>query len=160
VGIREKLNENPSVTTGVTAAIVIAAILFIVWQVIPHSSETGKAYFSADDGASYFSDDVSKLPPFDKNGKPAVRAYVYQCSNGKPFVLYLEKYTDDGRKRLEQMTNRPANSPPPTPMDPTTLTLVKKPGTGSWVGPRDPNYAKVIEIRCPDGGTNAEPVVP
>jgi hypothetical protein len=160
VGIREQLNEHPGATTGITAAIVIAAIGFIIWQVIPHAPEAGKAYFSTDDGASYFADDASNLPPYDKAGKQAVRAYVYQCATGKPFVLYLEKYTDDGKKRMEQMANRPANTPPPAAVDPTSISLVKKPGTGTWIGMRDPNYAKVTEVRCPDGSTSATPVLP
>ena len=160
MGIREQLNEHPGATTGITAAIVTLAIGFIVWQVIPHAPGAGKVYSSTDDGASYFADDASKIPPYDSGGKQAVRAYVYQCASGKPFVLYLEKYTDEGKKQMEQMNNRPANSPPPPAMDPNAVTLVKKPGTGTWVGVRDPNFAKIKEVKCPDGSTNATPVLP
>ena len=34
MGIRQTLNENPTITTGVTAGVIVLALIFIVWQAI------------------------------------------------------------------------------------------------------------------------------
>ncbi len=39
-------------------------------------------------------DDLDKVVPFDHGGKPAVRAMVFRCKNGKPFVAYLQRYSE------------------------------------------------------------------
>jgi hypothetical protein len=71
-----------------------------------------KAYYTVDDGQTWFADAMppEKLPPFTLDGKEAVRAHVYQYGDrGKPFVLYLEKYTPEARNRLANFYADPAN---------------------------------------------------
>ena len=88
MGIRETLNKNPGITTGATAGIILLAVGFIIYQLSGGGtpSVATKAYFTIDDGKTWFSDDINKVPPFDKDGKQAVKAYVYECPGGKPFV--------------------------------------------------------------------------
>src|SRR5205823_10436437 len=106
VGIRETLNQNPNVTTGLTAFIIIVAVAAIVWQISRGNSPAGgnggeRAFFTIDDGKSTFTDDVSKLPPFDYQGRPAYRAYVFVCKGGKiRFVGYLERYTKEAKAKI------------------------------------------------------------
>jgi hypothetical protein len=94
VGIRESLNQNPGITTGVTAGIIIIALGFIIWQSTrsDRPSLPTKMYYTDDDGATKFSDDITKVPPFDHKGKPAVRARVFTCDGGKnQFVADLDR---------------------------------------------------------------------
>src|SRR6476661_5482886 len=70
VGIRETLNQNPKIVTGVTAAIIVIALVFIFWPSSGGASGdgsgatgVGKAFYSSDDGQHWFQDDVHKLPP-------------------------------------------------------------------------------------------------
>ncbi|HEY8665465.1 MAG TPA: hypothetical protein VIL86_02310 [Tepidisphaeraceae bacterium] len=174
MGIREKLNENPAITTGATAGIIIIALIFIIWSVkgpsVPNAPT--KAYYTIDDGASYFADDIQKIAPFDHDGKQAVRCYVWKCKGGKPFISHLEKYTDEAKKQIEeamkQMPQGPNGKSPAGPMPmmmiESTMTgkLVKKPGKGEWLNQVAPEAQEVTKLQCPDGGSmeTIEPVYP
>lgn len=168
MGIRETLNKNPGITTGATAGIIILAVGFILWQSGMFGDSSGiatEAYYTVDDGATWFEDDINKVPPFDKGGKQAVRAYVYECPGGKPFVSHLERYTPAGKKAMEaaQKANDPNN---PVVMEDVMMTglEVKEAGTGDkgWVQQgAGAAAAKIMELKCPDGKVDGiMPVVP
>ena len=59
-----------------------------------------QVFFTDDDGKTWFPDDAKRVPPFDRNGKPAVRAHVYKCG-GKTFVNHMERYTPEAKKKVE-----------------------------------------------------------
>ena len=168
MGIRETLNKNPAITTGATAAIIVIAIGFIVWQLMGGSQPgiATEAYFSNDDGKTWFADDINKIPPFDKDGKPAYKAYVYKCPGSDPFVSHLERYTPEGKKAMEAaLSSTDPNNP--IMMEDVQLTAieVRKPGQGDpvkgWIRQSHPMAQKVMELKCPDGTTEGiEPVVP
>jgi hypothetical protein len=166
VGIREKLNENPAITTGATLVIVLIAVIFIVWQLIPHNPPIAtKDFYTDDDGATYFTDDIKLVPPFDHNGKEAVRARVFQCPGSGKFVGYMEKYSPNAKKQLDAAMSKPATQGPPAfdPMLEANLIngrLIKKPGEGKWVNQQDPTFQKIVDVHCPDGGTQIELVTP
>jgi hypothetical protein len=169
VGIRETLNKNPGLTTGATAGIILLAIGFIIYQLTGGGTPgmATEAYFSTDDGKTWFADDINKVAPFDKDGKPAYKAYVYKCPGGDPFVSHLERYTPEAKKAMEaaMKSNDPNN---PILMEDVQMTgvEVRKPGQGDpvkgWV--KQANAAasgKIMELKCPDGKTEGiEPVVP
>jgi hypothetical protein len=156
VGIRETLNQNPGLTTGVTAGIIVVALGIIIWQAAGGSgsapSGPNKLFYSDDDGATYFADDVTKVPPFDHNGKPAVRAHVYKCKDGKKFVGYLERVNADFRARMEKA--RPGPGGQAALMEDAMIGGMeyKKPGaTNKWVRQMTPDAQKVMDVTCPDG---------
>jgi hypothetical protein len=159
LGIRETLNKNPGITTGVTAGIVVAAIGVIVWQLWGGSGPgasgggVGKQFYSDDDGATYFVDSSTKVPPFDHNGKKAVRALVFQCGDGKPFVGMLQRYTPDAKAKVEKIQS--GAKPGDVVMEDIEITglEVKKPKTGDtgWVKQTDPKAGAINRVTCPDG---------
>jgi hypothetical protein len=109
-------------------------------------------FYSDDDGASFFVDDVKELTPFEHEGKSAVRAYVYRCAGEAPFVGYLQRQTDHGRQQ-KGVTNNTGSRP--TVADPAIFE-VKKPGDRHpWV-PADPrHFAQVLDVMnvpCPANG--------
>ena len=168
MGIRETLNKNPGITTGATAAIILIAIGFIIYQLSGGGapSVATEAYFTIDDGKTWFADDINKIPPFDKDGKQAVKAYVYKCPGGDPFVSHLERYTPEGKKALEaaQKSNDPNN---PVVLEDVMANgvEVKKPGADpvkGWAKQSNSAIAgKIMELKCPDGKVEGiEPVVP
>ena len=155
MGIREKMNENPAVTTGVTVAVLVVLVAFILYQVFAGGGsgtvpQPTKAWFTTDDGNSYFPDDINKLPPFKKDGKDAYRAYVFQCKDGKKFVAWVERYTLDGKKRVEQQM---AKKEPPMLEEGGTWIEVKPAKTGDkgWVKLLDEKAAAIRSPTCPDG---------
>lgn len=101
MGIREALNQRPGLTTGITATVIIAAIVYVIWQAVFGSDSSSdalkSAYYSIDDGKTWFVDDVSKPAPFVKDGGQAVRVHLFSVDGGKTKIpLYLEKFTDKG----------------------------------------------------------------
>jgi hypothetical protein len=158
LGIRETLNKNPSITTGVTAGIVVLAIGVNVWQLLPRGGSsamgngTPKSFYSDDDGATYFADDATKIPPFDHNGKKAVRAQVFQCGNNPPFVGILQRYTADAKAKMEKARS---GKPGDVVMEDFEITglEIKKPKTGDtgWIRQTDPKAGTVSRVTCPDG---------
>ena len=157
MGIRETLNKNPAITTAATAGIVLIAIIVIIWQLWGGSSPivssaASQMYYSVDDGKTYFADDASKIPPYDYNGKTAVRALVFDCGDGKPFVGLLQRYTKEARAKLEKAQS---GQPGDLLMEDIEITglEVKKPGTGDtgWVRQTDPRAGAVSRVTCPDG---------
>ena len=164
MGIRQTINEKPGLTTAATAGIILIAILFIGWQSCSGGGEgsvmSDKAFFTVDDGKTFFVDKSSNIPPYQKDGKVAVRAQVFTCDDGKTkFVGYLEMYTMQDKAMLEAVAQGQTNKGAPTPMPMPYMAgqpLVKKPGMPNWVpiGPQTSTmYQQVVSVKCPDGST-------
>ena len=164
VGVRETLNRHPKITAAVIGVILLA-VVYLFWSSGIAGSGAGtsgtKAYFSVDDGKNWFVDDAKKIPPFQKNGKDAVRAYVYQCPDGQKFVSHLERYTADAKKTLEASYAPGSRNIDLTALQriQTTGVEVKAPGQPNWVKLSDPKAAAVVTPKCPGGG-EPEPVLP
>jgi len=153
VGIRETLNQNPAITTGATIGIIVLTLVLVLYLSMGGGPSVGgqvsaKAFFTIDDGKNYFVDDAAKIPPFDYQGKQAVRAYVFSC-NGTKKVEYLQRYTPEAKKKLEAAT---ANKGRPDfgIMDQVQFTgvEVKKPGDKDWVKQNDERAVKVMQPQC------------
>ena len=161
MGIRETLNENPRLTTGITIGIIVLVLLVIAYQIFrgPGGEGGGTAgvtqyYFTVDEGQNYFPDDRAKIPPFDSNGKEAVRARVFK-GDGKTFVNHLERFTPDAKTQVEAITAAKDKSSAPGGADPTAAGAimesgmeVKRPGDKNWVKQSDPKYSEVVKVRC------------
>src|SRR5690242_16978179 len=109
VGIRETTNQHPAIATAVIAVLILGALGVGVWQFATSSNASGPTagdkllFFSDDDGKTWFTDDRTKLAPFDHNGKKAYQAMVFTCDGGKTkFVAYLMRYTPEFKAKMEQ----------------------------------------------------------
>ena len=174
MGIREQMKEKKSTGLFLGIALIVVGAIVILYQsggssaVAPAQSTGNKAYFSTDDGQTYFKDDASNLPPFDSGGKQAVRARVFVCSGAKPFVGYLERFTPGGLKAQQQLDAMKDAKPGPTgpKIDPKTIQTaslgreVKRPGDKAWVPAIGAAGAKVLAIKCPNGKDEASPSEP
>ncbi|MGE5609789.1 MAG: hypothetical protein ACM359_11080 [Bacillota bacterium] len=133
---REMMNKNPKAVTGATIAIIVLALLLVVWQLWPSSGGgLSKVYFTVDDGKTFFADDIDKIPPFQYKGKEAVRAHVYRFGEtGQGTVEWMEKFTPDIKKKIEtffQDKKNRGNYMPEFHED--MFKLVKKKGSKDWV---------------------------
>jgi hypothetical protein len=81
------------------------AVAMIAFQVAGGKSNAGtapgNAFYTDDNGKSFFRDDVCRVTPFDHNGKQAYRADVFRGADGKQFVGLIYRHTDNGRKEME-----------------------------------------------------------
>ena len=95
----------PALKDGDHGFVIVLTLVYIVYSLRGESGGAGsavaKAFFSDDDGQTYFTDAADKIPPFDHKGKQAVTAYVFRCNGGKPFVGYLEMYDPQTKKVME-----------------------------------------------------------
>ena len=157
--LREKINKNPTQTAAITAAAIVLALVFIIWQACGGGggSGVGRSYYSIDDGKTFFVEASNKIPPFKHEGRDAVRAHVFTCDGGKTkFVGYLEMYSPQDKKMMEDAMS--GKAPPAAYAGYSGQAMVKRPGTGpqGWV-PLAPGttqfYAQVVQVTCPDGKT-------
>lgn len=159
MGIRETLNENPGITTGLTAGIIVIALGIIIWQTVASSSRPTsmtKSFFSDDNGASYFVDSSNHIPPFDHNGKQAVHANVFTCDDNKTkFIGYLDRYTAAFKAKIEAANA--AKKPDLGLMQEATSSGVEvaAPKSDHWVSRSSPEAQRMMEsVKCPDGTQN------
>jgi len=167
MGIRETIKKHSAMTVAATLVVAAGALAYSLRDSGfggPASAST-KAFYTTDDGQSTFAADMSNLPPFERDGKPAVRVWMFSCDGGKTsFAGYLERYTPAAHKRLtaalaEQKAKQATPSLPIGPAD----SEVKKPGAGNaWVSRANVvEAAKVTHVTCPPGsGGELEIVLP
>jgi hypothetical protein len=53
----------------------------------------GRAFYTTDEGQTWFADVLYRATPFDHEGKPAYGAIVVEC-DGKPYVALLTRLSD------------------------------------------------------------------
>jgi hypothetical protein len=147
------MTTNNKIVAVAAVVIILAANGWVLWRSLAGSGSGGRreqAFFTTDDGATYFADDASKMTPFDHNGKPAVLAHVYQA-NGKRWVAYLEQYTPKARELMEAVQKQQIGS---DKLAGVMLKEVKKPGQDHWITPADGKaYIELITVGDPNGGS-------
>jgi hypothetical protein len=154
MGIRETINEKRAISLTVAIGILVVAFFYLTWQTIGSSKGgTLKAFYTVDDGVTWFADDADKIPPFDHNGKQAVMCFVYKCGDdGEPWVSHLMRYTPQGKKQREdQLQNKPDNLVGPNIGQFQQIEVKQaRSGDDGWVRINDPRAALIQELKCPD----------
>jgi len=156
MGLRERINGNKTAAIATILVLVGGAAGTTFWMNsggIPAPLTT--SYYSDDDGKSYFADETSEITPFDHNGKQAVRATVFRYGGGKPFVGYLARLNDSGRKRMEEL-----RAGPPTQATEGAMAAIaakdtefKRPGDDKWEPIGSPAVAAILNPVPPPGET-------
>ena len=164
MSLRDTLNTRPNLARGIAAGCAAAAILLALAHVLDlraapiGAGKPERAFFTVDDGKTWFVDDASRLAPFDHDGQPAVRAYVCEC-DGKRFVNHLERYTEAGKRAMTQVREAAKKGPPPGALVAAAQQRgreVKRPGESKWVVSTTPAAGAVVALKSP-GGAAGEP---
>lgn len=158
VGLRKLVNQYGPIMFAVI--VVLTGILMYRNLRNPYHP---KAYYTVDDGKTFFVDDL-QIPPIQHHGQEAVRAMVFTCEDGqKKFVGYLVRFTPEAKPKAEaaMRAGQPASN---------DGMQVKRPGDGEWVEAFDPRklnaqnarkmilgggskkFDEVIKVKCPEGG--------
>ena len=131
MAFRDAINRNPAITTGATAGLIVVALASIFWTTFGGGTRSdydprGKAFFTADDGATFVTDSADKrYAPPKIGGRDSLLAHVFMCDGGPRFVGYVERISA-GRE-------------------------VRRPRETQWVKANTPEGAAIIEVKCPDG---------
>ena len=163
--IREKLERNQKPLAIVVGVLVVVALVVAFFSLRPkHGGFMGsgkpKLYYTVDDGKTWFEDDATLLPPFQHDGKTAVRVQLFKCGeNGQPFVGFLQRIEDKAHKQAEAA--QAAGKPQVEVEEVYQPGLeVKKPGEARWVSVKDRASAAIMIQKCPDPKMSPEIVVP
>ena len=163
MGIRETLSQQSrKIQLAFAGALLLVAAVALTLQFkTEHRANLSQAFFTDDDGKTWFADDAARIPPFEHKGKIAVSAQVFSYADGKKqFCGYMAKYTDEAKKKLDAaIAEAKAKGQPPESVglirDPAfrnTGMVVKSPGANNpWVGWTDPRSHEVFSVRSPDG---------
>jgi hypothetical protein len=154
MGVRELIDRQkrwmiPAVVVGIGACAVSA------WHSYHENDLPGmveRAYYSDDDGQSYFAEDVAKGYSFDHGGKQASRVFVYRCGSGKPFVGVLVRPAGQAPAPTASNLRYKGQAGPPPALE------VRKPGQTKWVLTGTGEGLNLLKSLCPDG--NPEAVLP
>lgn len=155
MGVREWMNQHRGATLAGVIALVLVAIGAIAMQVMAQRksfpSGLPDSYFSVDDGKTFFAASDGNVPPFDYKGKPAVRAYVFEC-DGNRFVGYLERYLPEVRTAVVAGKRTIAGD--------RFGRELKRPGDLTWTKSGGSEETKVCDVKCPNGSGTPVAVEP
>jgi hypothetical protein len=169
MNVRETLTEKPFLAIALASVLLLAGVALFVFQLRGSGAPTTgerSAFFSVDDGKTWFSDDARKVPPFDKAGKQAVLAHVYRAPDGTKFVNHLERFKPESKQAIEAANRATPQSSGRADRSAAQSAYiggreVKRPGDANWVNAANfREAAQVTSIKCPNGGTQATPVEP
>jgi hypothetical protein len=171
MGLRETINQKKSVSVGGAILLFVVAGSFLAYTQWPARVPKGdKAFYTVDDGQTWFRDSVRRVPPFEVDGKTAVRALVFSYANGsKTFCPVLEQYDSDMKKMLDDAVADANREGKPL----SSIALFNSPGTGNrmqvklsgsghkWVSKSNlPEAAKMFgAVQAPDGSA-VDSVIP
>jgi hypothetical protein len=153
MGIRESINRKPGIAIAAVLLLLVGMGAFIVHKFraednAPAATGDGpKAWYTVDDGKSWFPDRLGRVVPFDHQGKKAYRCYVWTCDDGKTtFVSHLERIKDSVRANLKKETFEPWELIPGSMEAKAPLT-----GDSGWIDSMSASYDNLRTPRCPGG---------
>jgi hypothetical protein len=149
--VREILRSRKAAMVVVPLAVL--SIFIAVWQLsagTSSSQEVGEAFYSDDDGATWFPDAGDRIMPFDHDGKPAVGAVVFIDARGKPVVGYLIRHSPAARAAIERAKAAGAET---GTVSVQPMLEAKRPRSASarWVPDIDPEFMTITHPTDQDG---------
>lgn len=148
---RNPLREHPAAAAIFAGVVIIAALVYGGYSLFasqPTTTNDAQAFFTVDDGSTYFADDATNRPPFDHDGKTAVRAYVFTDTKAgdRRWVQYLQKFSDEEKKQMQGKADGSA----------FVFGLVKKPGAKDWIPATSTAASEIMMPRSPNGAAMAD----
>lgn len=165
MNLRETFNEKPGLAAAIAGGLILVGLVLMGVQLRGPSAPAAatRAFFSDDDGKTWFVDDAAKIPPFVHGGKEAVRAYVYRSAKGKEFVNHLERYKPDAKALLEAAArgDKSAGNVAAVQGAHTGGREVKRPGDAKWIPSSKFREASgILSVKSPDGDADPRPIEP
>ncbi len=135
----------------IAGAVIALGGFLIIRQVASGENSGAKAFFSTDDGKTWFTDEMTKPFPFDHHGAPAYRVQVFRCGNGPPFAGFLECLPSELIARVNSAGSS-WQAHYAVLLSVSDEILVKRPGDSDWTKPgQKKEYKRITKPVCPDG---------
>ena len=106
MALRDKLNENPAITTAIAAGIILLALIFLGWSLLSGDGSVvtdggADAYYTTD-GRTIEEGDYFDLYAQPVGGNEKFRAQVFRWGDGgEPFVGWMERLSPAAREAFQ-----------------------------------------------------------
>lgn len=160
MGLSEKF-ESASMASkvAVLGGLFVLAAAILWWEVGSTdaasniSSGPALAYYTVDDGVTWFKDKADLVPPFNSKGKTASQVVLFTAEGGKTqFAGYLQRFDAATKKRLDAGAKMPRT---------ISGVEVKKPGAGgTWTARNSKAGMDIVNVKSPTGSGEPEMVTP
>lgn len=128
-GIRALLQKNTPIVLGVLAVLILVALW---WSLGSMSRPANQAWFTTDDGKTFFAGEFKEVAPFTRGGKEWLQAVVISCDGGKTKqVGWLVRFPPEAKARADAILKAGGGM--------LTGDEVKLPGDPEWFGDLDVN---------------------
>jgi hypothetical protein len=112
MNIREEIQRRSGLVSALAGVAIVLAV--VIWFLTRDASpvnqsraDSVKAWYTIDDGATFFPESQNKAPPFEYKGKTAYRCQVWSCDGGvTKIVTRLERYRPEEKKALDEAYER------------------------------------------------------
>jgi hypothetical protein len=171
MGLREKLNENPAITTAVAAGIILVALIFLGWNLLPGGGNTAAigendAFYTTDNGQSWEPGGYFDIYEASAGGQEKFRAKLFKWTeDGEPFVGWMERVTPEAAQAYRDSQASGAGDPlmMMAPEDAMTGLYVARPPSGDgepqWFAANSEQGSEIMQPPLQDG-QRAIPVYP
>jgi len=154
MSVREAVQANKAVgiTVGVVSLLVAVTITaYTLWPRNTQGTATG-AFYSDDDGKSFFKDNIFHFPPYQQDEKTVYGALVYNSNSGK-FVGALYRFKPEAKKSLEDSYAKTQSGDQPMYMFKQELGAIGRWGVEFKLPGDDQRwYGSMPRVKAPDGG--------
>jgi hypothetical protein len=152
MSVREALQTNKAVGIGTAVMLLLVAAAISFYSLRSNNTRgtaTG-AFYSTDDGKSYFTDTIFHFPPYDQDGKTVLRAIVYSSNSGK-FVGALLRFKPEAKKTLEDSYAKAESGDQPMYVFKQQLNEIMRFGVEYKLPGQDRWYSALPAVKAPDG---------
>jgi hypothetical protein len=157
---REFINARPKVFAIAGLGIVAVVGIFAVYRATSEGGSRavadGRAYFSVDDGKTWFADSITRPSPFVKDGKQAYRVFVWKSPGSEPYVSHLVRADNGAQGVGGELTPgiRQSRTAQAGAME------VKRPGETTWTPAESPEGRAIARPRTTSGAGDPELLEP
>jgi hypothetical protein len=164
MSLRDSINRRGALVAFASVVLIGAVVCMALLKLkssderTPVSAGGRKAWYSIDDGKTWFAGAADRLTPFDNGGTTAYRCLVWSCDGGKTkFVSHLERYKAPVLREYQVKGKVEAWELPPGMVEVKSALS----GDRGWVDANSPQASSIKTPRCPGGGRDSpQPVQP
>lgn len=153
MSMREWLNNNSTMVTGVTVVVLVVALGFVYLQQRgPSYTGPSEVYYWDLEREEPFSHAVGAVPPIEApSGGQGVRAHIFTCGECNPaeWFGYLETHTEQAKRFYEEEGILPMEE---------DVTLVRALEGGNWVSmDQDVQITRSVSEPCDPNDPQSSP---
>lgn len=133
MAIREALNKHPAIAAASLVLALAVGVTYAISQL--RAGPNTRAFYTDDDGQTFFSDAGNKLVPYQRAGKEVDLAEVFRTKAKGPYVIYMQRLDRRALALVHKIypNAQPGDVLPDFHIGGMPLQMeIKKPGDTKW----------------------------